>query len=331
MNITSLKFVSLFLLLSSLVLATSGFGITRSAVSSGNWSSGLTWSGGVVPSCGDSVLIGAGIVIQMTAIADHSVCNGAMYVYVGGTLNFQTGKKLRLPCGSKVVIGSGGLISAGTGGGNSNLIDICNYTVWHAAQGNLAGPATLQFNPLPVQLIHFSTSPNRDGVMLSWLTASEINNRHFVIEKGKDGILFEELGRVDGAGTTSTINSYQFTDKNPYEGLQYYRLVQHDYDGRKEVSRMVAVRWNSMVDFHVYPNPTRGEIYANISPSLAGQKGSIIINNANGKLHFEKNIEFDETTNGIKLLSSKESLKPGNYLITLNVNDKSYSQFIMSK
>lgn len=304
---------------------------TRTALSSGRWEQASRWSGGQLPACGDSVVINAGISVEISSILDFSLCSGPLHLKIKGTLTFQTGKKLRLPCNSSVTIESGGLISGGGGGGNSNLIDICNVTVWNAAQGNLPGPAVLQVNPLPIELAYFSVRPESDGITLSWITLSELNNSHYVIEKGKDGLHFDELTTVPGAGTTTHLSSYLVTDKNPFEGLQYYRLRQVDQDGKSTLSSTLAVKWNSLHVFQIYPNPSTGELFANLDPQLVGQTGKLIINRADGKLLMLRDIRIENTSYGVKLLKNREYLKPGSYMVSLNFKDQNYSQIVVAR
>ncbi|MBL0137147.1 MAG: T9SS type A sorting domain-containing protein [Bacteroidetes bacterium] len=111
-------------------------------------------------------------------------------------------------------------------------------------------------SPLPIELLMFDASVVPKGVQCVWKTASETNNDYFVIEKSANGITFETVGTVDGAGTTSELHSYSCLDKDPYKGLSYYRLKQVDFDGVYTYSEIVAVRIKgSLGDIHIYPNP----------------------------------------------------------------------------
>lgn len=80
-------------------------------------------------------------------------------------------------------------------------------------------------------------------VHLSWSTATETNNSHFIVERGADGRTFAEIGRVNGAGTVREKQEYAFTDEKPLAGANYYRLRQVDFDGQfsfSPVRRVVA-------------------------------------------------------------------------------------------
>ncbi len=111
---------------------------------------------------------------------------------------------------------------------------------------------------LPVELVRFTGEViNNNEVLLKWVTASEENNQHFVIERSKDGNRFEVIGTVEGNGTTTATSNYQFLDEAPHFGRNYYRLKQVDFNGRFEFSEIVTVtiKGNDLPDAIVYPNP----------------------------------------------------------------------------
>ena len=112
----------------------------------------------------------------------------------------------------------------------------------------------LETSPLPVELLSFTAMPEENNrIRCDWVTASEINNDFFTVERSKDGVTFEALGIVDGSGTTSAVSEYYFYDMKPYSGISYYRLMQTDFDGTQSLSRVVVVRWESETDIDIYP------------------------------------------------------------------------------
>lgn len=96
---------------------------------------------------------------------------------------------------------------------------------------------------LPVELTSFSASKSGDGVLLRWTTAQEQNADRFIVERSSDGVSYTGIGNVAASGTTTQERSYSFTDAAPVNGLSYYRLQQVDFDGHREVSKVIPVRW----------------------------------------------------------------------------------------
>jgi len=92
-------------------------------------------------------------------------------------------------------------------------------------------------NPLPVNLLSFTSSVIKNDVILKWSTLSEINNQGFNVQRKIDGVSLRDwvnIGYVKGNGTTNQIHNYQFTDKNLQKGRYEYRLKQVDYNGNQE-------------------------------------------------------------------------------------------------
>ncbi|HLG34709.1 MAG TPA: T9SS type A sorting domain-containing protein [Bacteroidia bacterium] len=107
---------------------------------------------------------------------------------------------------------------------------------------NAGGPC---LSPLPIELLSFDCLTKTSGIQLKWSTATEINNDYFKIERTMDGIIFETIGIVDGAGNSNQVRNYSFTDNNPDKGANNYRLTQVDFDGRSETFNPIACEFKS--------------------------------------------------------------------------------------
>ena len=95
--------------------------------------------------------------------------------------------------------------------------------------------------PLPVELVFFTGQRSQNNVQLKWRTASEVNNNYFAVERSSDGILFQEIGIINGKGNSQSISDYGFTDYSPVQGVLYYRLKQVDYDANMWYSNIIYV------------------------------------------------------------------------------------------
>ncbi|MCX6182455.1 MAG: hypothetical protein NT150_11045 [Bacteroidetes bacterium] len=84
---------------------------------------------------------------------------------------------------------------------------------------------------LPVELLSFDVFKKNDQVELSWATASEINNDYFSVMRSSDGIHWEKIGFVNGKGNSTSVSNYFFNDEMPLVGINYYKLLQVDFDG----------------------------------------------------------------------------------------------------
>ena len=110
------------------------------------------------------------------------------------------------------------------------------FNGWGESESN---PATITL-AIPVELISFTSEVNENLVTLFWQTATETNNSGFEIHRCVQNDIdnWERVGFVEGAGTTTEIKNYSFTD-NPEPGKYKYRLKQIDFDGSFEYSNEI--------------------------------------------------------------------------------------------
>jgi len=114
--------------------------------------------------------------------------------------------------------------------------------------------------PVPVELTSFTAEATADGVLLKWITASELNNHGFEVERSLNGTEFFTVAFIQGSGTTTETKTYSYTDDVDYKGgeIFFYRLKQVDLDGRVNYSSIVEVEFDIPKDFVLhqnYPNP----------------------------------------------------------------------------
>lgn len=278
---------------------------TITAIASGSWSSTLCWDLGRTPQCGDTIVVPAGICINVSTMQNfYSSCTQTMLVNVWGQIHFQGGKKLCLPCNSVVEVFTGGKVTCDVGGGSSNYIEICNYVVWSSGDGTANGPEIFSYGALPVKLLSFGAEQQGRVVKTNWLTASEQNSSFFVIERSADGFVFEEVGMIAAAGNSGQNISYSFSDEKPMTGWSYYRLVQYDQSGAFKIFDPVAVEMN-LASSALFPNPSNG----NFTVSSDKETDQVEIFDCLGNCMF-KGKSGNINLNGI--------LGPGAYYIRIN-------------
>ncbi|WP_235299649.1 T9SS type A sorting domain-containing protein [Portibacter marinus] len=98
---------------------------------------------------------------------------------------------------------------------------------------------------LPVTFSYFTAEKERDMTVLKWATQFESDNEGFYVEKSNDGKFFQEFAFVVGEGNSSTEIDYDAVDRDPFSGLNYYRLKQVDYNGNERYSEIVQVDFRS--------------------------------------------------------------------------------------
>ncbi len=80
------------------------------------------------------------------------------------------------------------------------------------------------------------------GVMLTWATSTETNNSVFTVERSDNGIDFQQVGTVRGAGNSRKMKAYNFLDAAANGQKIYYRLKQVDNDGTASHTDPISVK-----------------------------------------------------------------------------------------
>jgi len=174
---------------------------------------------------------------------------------------------------------------------------------------NIQLPATI----LSASLLNIGLQVQGRQVIVSWSTASEQNNSHFLIERSSNGSTqWVTAGQVAGAGNSSSVTRYAFTDVAPFEGNNYYRISSVQQNGGLTQSSVAYIKLSAQGGkISVYPNP----VGSNITVSGAPAGSIIVINGTDGKQVLQQTIG----SNG-KVATG--GLRSGTYLLTVIDKDK---------
>lgn len=172
------------------------------------------------------------------------------------------------------------------------------------------------FSTLPIELLRFTAVAKDTYVEIDWLTATEINNDYFNVERSADGLNFNSISKINGAGNSTEVLSYSLVDETPLDGISYYRLKQTDYDGETSYSNIEAVAFNKRNNFvfKVYPNPFSYETTFHTNESL--KNASLIVYNSYRTVRQINNIS------GQKFTFQCGNLSSGIYWIKLVQDEK---------
>jgi len=212
----------------------------------------------------------------------------SLYLYTGGHLLIEIRQT-----GTSTSKGLDALTSSTTGYGT--LFSACwgsGYTANSGSQGNFSIVRLTADDPIPVELTSFSASVAGNNVILEWATATELNNLGFDVERRVLESVFEVVGFVYGAGSTTEPRNYSFTDSKISSGSYTYRLKQIDYDGSFEYSDEVEVDVTKPSVYALeqnYPNPFNPSTSINFSIgepgivklalyNLLGQEVKLLVN-----------------------------------------------------
>lgn len=143
---------------------------------------------------------------------------------------------------------------------NSRITFVTPFAAGQLSLNNSAG--YLPPPPFPIELLSFKASLVGEDGWLQWVTNTEVNSSHFIIERSLDrGMSFGQIGVVDAAGNSIEKKEYQFPDYNVTgisEEVVFYRLKMMDIDGSFKYSNTVQLRLNEKeipIYTTAYPNP----------------------------------------------------------------------------
>lgn len=115
---------------------------------------------------------------------------------------------------------------------------------------------------LSVENLELSGEINEGKAELIWTTSTERNNAGFEVEHSLDGINFDRIDKVTGAGQSDSPLDYQYTHIGISKGTHYYRIQQQDFDGRIAYSNTIALTMDgNQIEVNVLPNPVLGESF----------------------------------------------------------------------
>lgn len=230
--------------------------------------------------------------------------------------------------------GNGGVI-AGTGDITATTFTGAGTTFGYTT-GDIPPGTTVSEGSLPIELAYFTGKASENKVELTWLTTSEINNDYFTVEKSANGLYFEEIDKIKGSGTSNVQNTYLYTDENPLQGINYYRLRQTDFDGKYSVSEVVSIKFNSTVNpltFDIFPNPVlRSEaINLNIVNFEPNTEVLMVVVDLLGRELYSKVHITDLTGNTVSALCIGNKLPQGTYLIIGTSLNQTFNKYLVIK
>ena len=154
-------------------------------------------------------------------------------------------------------------VYSNSGGTHFATYQIPSFSGGGGGSGGAGGGA------LPVELISFEGNLKDKAIELNWKTEVELNNDYFTLERSRDGINFEVIATVRGAGNSNTPKRYDYLDRTPHYGLNYYRLSQTDFDETTTfVGKIISVQVNEERKISLYPNPVTSVLHVDLGRNI---------------------------------------------------------------
>lgn len=133
---------------------------------------------------------------------------------------------------------------------------------------------------LPVTFLQFEATKMNRAALLQWKVSDEINTSKYVVERSADGLSFYPIAEVAAVNSSSSVQTYSFTDDATLPGTNYYRIAEKDLDGKSVLSTIKSLRFTSAdLSIRLMPVPTYNQlVQVNISGGTAALYKASILN-----------------------------------------------------
>lgn len=219
-------------------------------------------------------------------------------------------------------------VGAGSLGVNVGIGTVSSGSTNSFSATKIAWVLSRSATPLPVELTRFDGQCSGKNVLLNWATASEINNNFFTIERSDDGITFQGIGTINGAGNSTSTLYYMFSDNQSFTNGAYYRLKQTDYNGDSKTSSVIFVAscTDNTNTIDVYDQG--GNDCTLLINSAFSDNYNLILYSTLGQIIFSKKIPVFEGYNRFSI--PFENIDPAIYFLTIsNGKEKSFTKKIV--
>lgn len=186
--------------------------------------------------------------------------------------------------------------------------------------------SVIDLTALPVTLNSFSAKANANSIAVNWKTETETNNSHFeLFRAGKDGV-FKYLANITAKNIGS---SYTFSDNNPLNGINYYKLLQYDLDGKvNEIKEIAFANFDlNNIELSLYPNPTTTRFNFNLS-DYVGESFKVQLTDLSGKTIKTETLT---ATDGLNTVNLPKGLNAGLYFVKISGKNLSKTSKLIIK
>jgi hypothetical protein len=117
---------------------------------------------------------------------------------------------------------------------------------------------------LPLRFTSLVAKCQEPTEYITWKTSGDQNSSHFTVERRSHSSGWTTVGVGQATGNSASENSFSFIDHDPVQN-SYYRIAQHDLDGKMQYSGVIKSSCNSFETFTSFPNPFHDKLLINIT------------------------------------------------------------------
>src|SRR5829696_228036 len=169
--------------------------------------------------------------------------------------------------------------------------------------------------PLPVKLVSFRGSLNKNTVQLQWLVAENETAKSFEVQKSTNGVNFSSVA-VLSANTKAGDATYSFSETTTSEKLMY-RLKMYDVDSKAEYSKTLVFNTTaaSQKSLQVLTNPVKEKLIISFSNEVT-ENAQINIYDHMGRIMQKQSLSVSQGINTTTVVLNS-TYRSGLYIVEL--------------
>ena len=166
-----------------------------------------------------------------------------------------------------------------------------------------------------------------NAININWSTPAEINSDYFIVQRSRDGILFDDVMQEIAAGTSSVVSNYTITDYQPYSGPSFYRVVEVDTDGKITHKVSTEADFEAALSMTVHPGFS-GNTFNVWIASKKQKQVLLVVRDIQGKEFYSKFIIL-RSVDEIVVVEPESKLPQGLYTVVASSSNAIFSKKII--
>jgi hypothetical protein len=185
---------------------------------------------------------------------------------------------------------------------------------WQPIQSQfLARSCNTTYSSASQAIFEFNAKADYKVAKLQWVSNGGLNNDFYGVEKADEKGEFKQIGIVNANTANDAPTVFDFTDANPTEGDNFYRIKTVDNGGKETLSSIKTVNFSNIGDAKVFPNPANDVLNIDLK-AFEGRAVGIQVYNAMGKLILVQQVEKAGSS---PIQVSTSDMPVGSYLVRL--------------
>lgn len=195
--------------------------------------------------------------------------------------------------------------------------------------GHAMWSTSLSMPVVPVTLTEFKGTLQQKQVLLQWSTSTEVNSKHFELEKSFDGTGFRKIATIPAAGFSNTVQQYRYFDLEKLHEKNYYRLRSVDIDEQFEMSEIILIKPPGIrQEMIVLNNPFTNSLLIRFV-KVPETDGQLRLTDMSGRLMASRKIYTGEQQ--VQFMIPPGKLGRGIYLLQAELNGNTFLKQVLKE